>query len=224
MILRKVIFLVVLFQMSFSFCQSPKVDLDQFLAETQISSGGTEEVKIIWWIPVEFWEVALRDDKSLTETQKEDMLSSMSEIFLVGVVHGSMVSGINMEYESYKAIKKSLVVTGQNNVKYKPLSDSEISVEVEVLLAAFKPVLKNLIGEMGENFHFYAFDAYEDDKRIADPLAGGKLYFKLFSEHNEIKTPLGSLLPKKKCPVDDEPMNGGWKYCPHHGEALVEEG
>ncbi|MFK8045289.1 MAG: hypothetical protein AB8B72_07330 [Crocinitomicaceae bacterium] len=223
MILRKILLVTILFQFSLCFGQSPKVDLDQFLAETQISSGGTEEVKIIWWIPVEFWSVALADDKSLTETQKEDMLNSLSEIFLVGVVHGSMDAGINMEYESYKAIKKSLVVTGQNGEKYKPLNDGDISVEVEVLLAAFKPVLKSLIGNMGENFHFYVFSDNVDGKRIADPLAGGKVDFKLFSEHHEVKTPLGSLLPKKICPVDDEPMNGGWKYCPHHGEALVEE-
>ena len=34
--------------------------------------------------------------------------------------------------------------------------------------------------------------------------------------------PMSSLISEKRCPEDDELMNGTWNYCPIHGDKLEE--
>lgn len=60
------------------------------------------------------------------------------------------------------------------------------------------------------------------------PLANKKIdvkkegKFSMLMDKTEYKwrLPLSSLLPPRLCPIDDEKLNGAWKFCPTHGVEL----
>ena len=69
--------------------------------------------------------------------------------------------------------------------------------------------------------HLYLFPAKNKaDKPIMEAKKDGAFTIGLADESFNWKLPLGSLLPPKVCPVDGEELNGAWKFCPWHGEAL----
>jgi len=74
---------------------------------------------------------------------------------------------------------------------------------------------------MGENLQFYVFPLFEENIKI-DPYKEGEVTVLVNDELFKYQLPLGSLLNKKKCTVDDELYTGSWKYCPFHGKELVE--
>jgi len=60
-------------------------------------------------------------------------------------------------------------------------------------------------------------------ERISNPYTKGTVHLAFQGAEYKWRTPLGSLLAPKQCPVDQEVMTGAWKYCPYHGKELVEQ-
>jgi hypothetical protein len=83
-------------------------------------------------------------------------------------------------------------------------------------------MLKNAMGQLGENMNFFVFDDIEsENKRISDPYLRGNVQISIKNKDYKWRTPLGTLLPLKTCPADGERMNGAWDYCPWDGEKLI---
>ena len=78
-----------------------------------------------------------------------------------------------------------------------------------------------MLGKMGENMYFFLFQKEDNPRdRIIHPTKEEKFTVKLGGEKLHWNLPLSSLLKPKKCPVDNEIMNGSWKFCPFHGVKL----
>ena len=202
--------------------QTHQVDLNEFIKDTQKNITNGETLKMTWWIPVEFWKVSLDSDPNVTKSQRDEIVDLLDDFVIFAVVEGKFGPFGGVTYESYEDVKKNLSLIGQNYKTYKPLDDRELDSDVKGLLSVFKPMLKNMIGEMGENMHFFVFKDIVSKKRIADPLVDGEVVLNSMGDEYSWSTPLGALLPPKKCPEDGEPMSGGWKYCPYHGKELEE--
>ena len=50
------------------------VDIQQLVQDTQRFNQDARVTKMVWWIPVEFWEATLEQDPGLTEEQKKEWL------------------------------------------------------------------------------------------------------------------------------------------------------
>ena len=201
-----------------------QVDLNKFIAETQLSSGNADQIKMAWWIPIEFWKIVFSKDQSVSAEQTQTYINTLSPYVLFAVVDGEVGSFGGVTYKSYESIKPCIVASDDANRKFNPLDESETSADVKNLLDIFKPVIENMLGQMGQNLHFFVFrDQDSHDKRIFDPFQPGTLHFNVCGEDYKWKLPLSCLLPLKYCPIDHEMMNGAWIYCPWHGEKLLED-
>ncbi|WP_291871339.1 hypothetical protein [Maribacter sp.] len=70
---------------------------------------------------------------------------------------------------------------------------------------------------------FYVFtDVDEKGNKILDPTSESNFSVFYNGDSFNWRLPLGSLIPKKRCPLDDEMLNGSWKFCPWHGKELLE--
>lgn len=212
-----------LFLAFFAMAQPQAINLNEFVQETQLNSGENGELKIAWWIPVEFWEIVLTQDKSLPAEQAQEMIEKLKPYSMIAIIDGKMGAFSTVEYTPKSKIRNNLSLTANNGKRYKPLLEDDLNSEITILLATFKPILKSMMGEMGGNMHFFVFDDQEGGKRIFDPRDSGAIQLSIGEEKQKWDLPLGTLMSPKMCPVDRKEMNGKWTFCPFHGKKLVNQ-
>lgn len=201
--------------------QNHAVDSNELVEETQQTSPDDDVFRLVWWIPYEFWEVALSEDPSITEDDMAMFEEILKDYNIVGVIDGEIGIVGNMKYRDFATIKRGLSIRTPEGKVMKPMAESEVSQDANALLEMMRPFISNMLGAMGENFYFYVFPANSSSgKRLLDPYSEGRFSIQLDEEKFNFRLPLGSLFPKKACPVDGEWLNGAWKYCPWHGSAL----
>lgn len=206
---------------SLSIAQLEHVDQDAFVSETQFLDTKNSNMKMVWWIPVEFWKIIMASEKTLSSDQVDELVAALEPYVIFGVIHGVMSDYGRVSYTGEDELKKSIRFIDGNGRTQLPIPEDNLNTETQILLNVFEPLLKNMIGEMGENFRFYVFkDINSQGVRVADPLKNGELKLVMMGEDYKWSTPLSSLLPPRRCPKDNEPMNGSWKYCPIHGVKL----
>ncbi len=209
---------------SFScFGQQHEINLDNLIQETQKTNGEADDMRIIWWIPTEFWVASFQQEKSMSQEQKDEFINLLKPYSLFAVVDGKIGPFGGVTYRPVEEIEKSISLIGNNNTEYFPIKSEKLGPDLQNVLATFKPIFKNMMGQLGENMNIFVFsDQTKKGKRISDPYFKGGLTFMLGETEYQWRTPLGSLIPEKICPKDDEKLNGAWDYCPWHGEKLEE--
>ena len=203
--------------------QSHKVDSNELVEETQQTSPDDDRFRLVWWIPYEFWEVALSEDPSITEDDMAMFEEILKDYNIVGVIDGEIGYLGNITYRSFESIKNSLSIKTEKGLQLQPMDKENVSGDANTLLEMMRPFIANMLGAMGENFYFYMFPAQSSNNtRILDPYKSGRFSIQVQDESFEFRLPLGSLFPKKACPVDGEMLSGAWNFCPWHGKALPE--
>ncbi|MFY0651735.1 MAG: hypothetical protein JXQ96_06860 [Cyclobacteriaceae bacterium] len=196
-------------------------NINDLVDETQRTSSASEEINLVWWIPVEFWEISLQNDPSMTKAQLAEFINVLENYTMIGVIDGKIGAFGGITYTSREDIQKNLNIISTSGKKLVPLWDDDIDPDAQNLISMLKPVFANMLGNMGENLQMYMFSGYEDGKvRVADPTEKGNFVVNLKDIVFDWKLPLGSLMPPKKCPEDGEMMSGNWSFCPWHGKAL----
>lgn len=216
--------LLSLFILSFSFyalSQKPELSFDKFVDETQIGSSESGRITIAWWIPVEFWEITFQMDKSVSEEQAQEFINALRPYTLLAVVDGRIGAFGGITYTPFDSIKSSIVLEDRLKNESRPINQYELSPDIQNLISVFKPMFKNMMGKLGENMNFFVFhDKNGDDSRIFNPYLEGEMKVRFSNQEYTWRTPIGSLMPLKLCPEDNELLNGSWKYCPWHGTKL----
>lgn len=205
-----------------TFSQNKSIDYNQFVRETQKNVSEGSKVNIVWWIPIEFWDITLHKNNSLAEDQIQKFLEALKPYSIFAVVDAEVGVLGGFTYKPIDSINANIVLLDNYNKSFKPLKFDVLDVNVQNLLSAFKPMLKNVMGQLGENMNFFVFSDYDGDKRISNPYSKGYVVIKIQDKEYKWRTPLGTLLPQKSCPKDGELMNGAWDFCPWDGEKLVE--
>ena len=223
--LRKIeIFILALLifgSMSLSFAQDRKVDINALVQETQKMSQSADEMKMIWWIPEEFWRVSFEQDPNMTAAQAEQFIKVLRPYMVIVVVDGKIGAIGGVTYKPQITIQNSIQIVDREGTHYRPLSDEKIDADTINFLSMMKPAFVNMLGPMGQNMHFFLFPSLsKKGKNIADAKSEGTFSVKLDKREFKWRLPLGSLLPPKVCPVDGEKMSGAWRFCPWHGVEL----
>ncbi len=202
--------------------QNPSPDYNTFLKQTQISNSNDGRVDIAWWIPTEFWKIALRKQPDVTEEQIDNVIQLLEPYVIFAIVDAKTGEFGDFIYTSFDSLENKVSAIGNNGKTIEPLAYDELSVGVQSLLSMVKPILKNAMGQLGENMHFFVFeDISKKNKRNFDPMKVGLISVKVVEKKYEWKTPVHALLPLKKCPEDNVELNGAWSYCPFHGNKLI---
>lgn len=222
---RLTIILVLTFMLGGSrltYSQARTIDLTALTQETQMMSRKADELTLLWWIPEEFWRASFAQTQDISPTQVEDFLKVLRPYFVLVAVDGSMGSIGGVTYKSEAAVREETQLIDFSGARYRALPEESVGPDVQNLLQMFKPVLGNMLGPLGQNMHFLLFPARTGKgSMIAEASKEGGFTIKMGANEYRWRLPLGSLIPRKTCPVDGEKLNGAWIYCPWHGVKLT---
>jgi hypothetical protein len=205
-----------------------EVNTDALTRETQITEGSDNALDLVWWLPVEFWQVALQSNPSLAQSQIDQVVDTLRPYSVIAVVQADIspfgafhffdeakvASGLQIDYvrEGGTAINLPIGTT----------SDPDLNL----LLKQLAPILSAAMGEMGQNFYFFPLaDQNADGERIVSPYETGQLRIDLTDREGmprpafEIEFPLDSLFVPRLC-RNGKPAHISWKYCPWDGKKL----
>ena len=199
------------------------VNLDKFLEQTQMTNSAANEINLVWWIPVEFWQVALSEDGSMSKSELEEYMRVLSPYFIVAIADGKVGAFGGITYTDSESIGKTVKVSNSKAKEIKPVKPSTLNPDIQNLLAALKPVIKNMLGQLGENINFYVFEDFIGKERFASPLIQDFLVIEYLKKEFVFETPVSALLPQKKCPECKKMLDGSWKFCPWDGEELLDK-
>lgn len=199
-----------------------EVSLNDLTSETQRVSEDPDRIGLAWWLPVEFWEVSLATGSPpSTPEQISAFTAALREYTIFAVADGTVGQFGGVTWIPGERLRDRILLQDSAGTRFAPLKEEQVSSDARNLAGMLKPVLANMLGPMGQNMEFFFFpSASANGRPIADARAEGSFSFQVGTDVYEWRLPLGSLLPKKTCPVDGQKMSGAWKYCPWHGKKL----
>lgn len=201
------------------------VDMTAFIRETQQSPNQAGYVGLVWWIPVEYWEISSQRS-GVADDKAKQRYAPLRKYTLVAVAVGKIGIG-NVNWISEPEIRDNTTLRDSEGNAYQPVQ--KLSGDAEGLVSILKAVFGNMLGSMGQNIQLLFFPAVNKMARpIADPLASGSfsvVLSKVIEGKDRVfewKLPLTSLSPPRYCPIGKERVQANWKYCPWHGVKLDE--
>jgi hypothetical protein len=150
------------------------------------------------------------------------MLSTMKQYTLLCVVNSDISAYGTMHYQSGDSLRKNITLTVNDSLRFKPIPEDELDGTMQLLISMMKPMMKQMLGQMGEHLSFFVFK--NTDLRgnyYADAAQRGKFSVSWGNESFfEWILPLDVLTPAKYCSVDKQKLSGKFDYCPYHGVKL----
>lgn len=214
----------VFFSLMFGcYLYSQNTRADKLIAETQYVRQIENNMKLLWWIPTEYWEVALENNKSSATEEQIKYLKELLDDYIIMVAGDYSLTTQNgeMSFNVNSNIKEKMFLYEPQGGKLKALKNDEIDGRVVVIVnETLKPLFAQMLGKMGGGAEFFIYNNKKDGTRIIDPTKTGSFHVELGKENFLWKLPLISLMKEKTCPVDQETMEGNWIYCPIHGQKL----
>ena len=201
--------------------QTRKVDIDALITETQKSTTVKDEMTIVWWIPLEFWEATLAGE-NMPKAQIDEVLGILRPYVIVAVVDGKINQAGKVAYRSEAAITRDIRIVSSGNPDQAALPSDKIGLGMTTLLNTMKPIVSNILGSLGENLHFVVFSSSDPNGvPLVDARKPGTFAVRLEAGRTFTwRLPLASLSPPKTCPIDGEKLPANWRFCPFHGAEL----
>lgn len=222
--LKQTLLFICLFTITFAVSQETikvkdisQVNISDFIKEVQIVKKEGDNFKMVWWIPNEYWKVAMEGTSMAPAKFVDQVFDAFKGYILIGTLH--------TELNAYGAMKpkptKVQLKDKKGNI-YEAVTKDELSSEYNDMLATLKPAMSSTLGEFGKLMDFHVFkEVGKDGKSIASATQSGEFTILLNRENKfNFKLPLSCLVKEKVCPTDGELLNGNWIFCPWHGKKL----
>ena len=219
--MKKTIFLfAILF--SFSLFSQEKTQSDKILGEIQLMRQSATNLKLVWWIPTEYWGIAMREHEAVAADQIEYIENLLNDYTIVAAGDYSLIPQNNTLDFKVVDIKKGFHFYNSENKKVSALKNSQIKTEVVVLINdTMKPLFEQMLGKMGTGIEFFIYNNKDmAGNRILDPNETGSFTIEVNKETFQFNFPLVSLMKEKECLVDQKKFPGNYVYCPIHGNKL----
>ncbi|GAB3089451.1 hypothetical protein [Lysobacter terrae] len=201
-----------------------QVKVNELTQDLQRTSQSAESLDLIWWIPVEFWDVVLANEKGMDEKTRREFSDLFRSYTVVAAVKGTIGSFGVSTFESEADLRAKLRVRDASGKQYPPIAADKMDRRLTMLIQIMRPMFKNLLGEMGDNLQFYAFPGKgSDGKRLADPIGSGTFSVNLGDESYSYRLPLGSLLVPSRDAKTGEVFPGSYRFNPYTGSELTTE-
>src|ERR1700722_4007615 len=211
---------VAVFAAIFSWiCPAHATDLQQLVQETQKISQDASNMTMVWWIPQEFWDASLSTNPSVTPESRKQILDALENFQIVALFRGKTGIGGLTDVPS----REDMVAHARfesNGKVIEPLEPAQVSTGAQTMLAALKPLLSGMLGQLGQGMQLVVYPSKKDSDRLIDPKKKGSFQYTLFEKTFQWHLPLASLLPKKMDPKTKEEFPGTFDYNPYTGDKL----
>lgn len=199
-----------------------EIDLNKLLKDI-LYSNSDNNTTIFLWMPDKYWDViAARDQKSFPEeaaSQVKQLIDNKTILLAIsGKANTSTAQFVSKE-ESYVRSNLSIQFNGKT---YKPLSESKLSAELNMLNERMRPLFSKMFGDLGLGMTMFFFDITDKDgTNLIDPYSNSDFTVSLDNVKHTFHLPLPSLYTDAKCPNDNELFPANYEYCPYHGSKLI---
>jgi len=201
-----------------------RVKVNELTQDLQRSSQAAESLDLVWWIPAEFWDVVLADEKGMDEKTRREFGDLFRSHTIVAAVKGKIGSFGVTDFESESDLRAKLRIHDATGKAHEPIAANKVDRRLTMLIQVMRPMFKNLLGEMGDNLQFYVFPGKgADGKRLANPVGSGSFNITLGDESYSYRLPLGSLLIPRRDPSTGEVFPGSYRFNPYTGTELKAE-
>lgn len=195
--------------------------LEALNQETRKQLNGSGVADFVWWLPTDWWRLALSGNETVPEPFLQRTEAALADYTLVLIAHGD-AGPDSLTWTDESALRADVTLLDRHGEAYPPIATELVAADARAAVEAIRPSFATLLGPAGRNFHFFFFPATTDTgTTIADPRLPGEISVRVVDQRYRWRLPLGALLPEKRCPVDGERLNGGWLFCPWHGDRLV---
>jgi len=197
--------------------------MNAIVRETEKIGNRAGRVTLVWWIPAEFWQAALTAAGTIPADKVKEIVGTISDINVVAVVDGKVGGLGQVEFVPQAELEKSLSAIDSQGKPLLMIPESKQSTATKNLLGMMKPMMANMMGDLGKSLSFFVFEGKnKDGSRRFDPTKPGLLVVRLSGEEFRWRLPLGSLLPEKICPKCNETLPGNYVFCPFDATLLKE--
>jgi len=201
--------------------QDKKPDATQLALECMKISNVDGETNLLFWMPEEFWGISAASNPNVSQSQVDQIIKVIHPYTIVGVSSGKNGS-FAVTYRTEAEVRDLVRLKDGKGNTYSPLPENQLDPSVPGLLAFLKPGLARTAGSAAQNIYFYAFPgSTKDGTRICDPTKEGSCEVEVGTRQFKWRLPMGSLLPKQKCPTCGEMLSGAFKFCPYDGTRLA---
>ncbi|MCE5276807.1 MAG: zinc ribbon domain-containing protein [Planctomycetaceae bacterium] len=208
-----------------------KVDTEALTNETQKSAEPSEGINIVWWVPTEFWAASLGQSKDVSAADADKIITAIEKYLIVAVVRADISPLGGFKFHSQNVVSRNLKAAYKDKEGKETLLvlETDLDEDTRVLLDVIKPILKNAMGRMGENFHFFVYRGTDaKGRRIVSPYEKGCLTVEMKKVSNEaggkveFNCPLNSLFLPRTCAGCTKQAHISWNFCPWCGKKLPE--
>ncbi|MGH1384700.1 hypothetical protein [Kordia sp.] len=194
-----------------------QVNISDLIKEVQIIKKDGDNFKMVWWIPNEYWRVAIQGTSVASSGYVDQVFDAFEGYILIGTLHTEINAFGGMKPKPTKIQLKDK----KGNI-YDAVDENELPSEYSKMLATLKPSMASTMGDFGKQMKFHVFkETGKNGKLIASATGTGE-FTVLFNKENKFtyKLPLACLVEEKVCPTDGELLNANWIFCPWHGKKL----
>ena len=213
-----VVFSIIL---SLSLFSQKKTAMERMIDELQQIKQTSKSLKLVWWIPTEFWQVVMKEQKRGTPEQRDYINNLFNDYTILVAGNYSLASNNGTLDFTVNDVQNSLVFY-ENGQKLPTLKESDIdSVVLSLMNDTMKPVFTQMLGTMGSGIEIFIYNNKNSaGKRILDPYKPGTLTAEMGKDLFEWKLPMVSIMQEKVCKTDSSKFPGNYIYCPFHGTEL----
>ena len=198
-----------------------QVDLGRMISDTQRSRQEGGRVILVWWIPGEYWVESNRNDPNVNQQNLKQLVAVVEQYVLVAVIDGEVTPMGGVKARSYDEIVRNVQLIAPGGVRFPPLGSEQLSPDMRTFLQVIKPLIANMLGQMGKGLEFVAFDGRRPDgARLIDPRREERFTVVYNGVNYDWRLPLGSMLPPLRDPKTGETFPGNYRHNPYTGDRL----
>lgn len=182
----------------------------------------TGKMTMTFWMPESFWKLALVNSGRLSAQGISDTLAVVRPYTVVAVLDAQTLAIAGMNYTDEATLTKSTHIEDARGVLYDPIPQAQLSAGMQGFISAFRPMMANMMGAMGEHLVLMVFPGSDQVGRpIADTMGSGSLTVHVVDAAIRYSLPLASLLPPSMDPKSGESFPGTYKFNPYTGDKLT---
>jgi hypothetical protein len=199
------------------------VDYGALVHDLEKVKKSSDKMTLVLWMPEEFWKSALASSGRITPKGIHDYLVALRPYTLIAVVDGRAGAFGGLQYTDDDVLMNSVRIEDSNANLYQPMPLGLVSDSVRNLVDVFRPLMRNMLGAMGEHMLLLVFPGTDKSgQRFAYGAGSGALTVHVGDVAFRYPLPLESLFSPSVDSKTGESFPGTYRFNPYTGARLTQ--